>query len=218
MDSPVCGPRGRNLIHVSSPSRRCRSRTVPIAPPLLQGLGGGQRDLVLAEVLVEEREETAQVERFGEVVGGAGLAEVADLALGRVRGDDDDGDARRCAGSARRRWRTTLPGRSGRWPSSRMRSGWCCDGEFEAERRLQRAEEPDPGAVLEEVLDESHVGEVVLDVEQGARSVGVAWRDGRRRRPFVGRSFGRTYGELEPERGAAARARCRRRGSRPSWR
>ena len=59
------------------------------------GSVAGKCDVVLAEVLVEEGEETAQVERLGQVVGGAGLAEVADLTLGRIRRQDDDGDARR---------------------------------------------------------------------------------------------------------------------------
>ena len=40
--------------------------------------------------MLEPRCEFFGVERFGEVIGGAGVTEMADLTLGSVRGDDDD--------------------------------------------------------------------------------------------------------------------------------
>ena len=105
-------------------------------------------------------------------------------------------------GSARRRWRTTSPGRSGRCAVQQDEVGMVLRGELQAERRLQCAQEPDLGTVLEEVLDETHVGEVVLDVEHGGGGRRDLARERGRRCAFVGGPFRRPHGKFEPERGA----------------
>ena len=126
--------------------------------------------------------------------------------------DDDHGDGRggRVAPAARAARRR--PDMSGRWRSSRTRSGRCSRGQLEAEAPLHAPRSARcSGRRREDPLDQPEVGQVVLDVEHGRRV-------GRRRAAGVGRRAsavvaGATLGasatrQLDPERRAHADGRC----------
>jgi hypothetical protein len=89
---------GREVAIVAGDSqldRRARSRPEGF-DPLRSGAAGTRRDRVvrsvLAERLVDQCEELADVQRLGQVGDGAGGQETLDLTLGCVGADDDDGD------------------------------------------------------------------------------------------------------------------------------
>src|SRR6266700_5492362 len=125
--------------------------------------------------------ESIDLERFGQIIVRASGHQPINLRLGRVRAEDDHWNSR----SARVGFQSGQDLRAAEireMDIEQDKVGLMPQRQFEAERTLHGADQLDGRIFAEQMLDESKIGDVVCDVEQG---FALAVETGKWRGPFA---------------------------------
>ena len=117
---------------------------------------------------VDKFEQLADADRLGGVRRRPERLECRLLLPGRVAVSTTTGISR-VSPRPPQRASTSSAARSGRSRSSRIRSGRCSPGELEAQLAEHRGHERDARPAAQQLLDQPHVRDPVLDVEQAPR-------------------------------------------------